>query len=182
MCDLEYLVSRDFTAVFCMEYGRQYDRYDVEDEMGAAIAPGLAGVDPIPEDGSKAAVKLSELLLRHDVDFGPLLCAAPLDPIPEWTVMQRLKHTPDRERYVALFEDYVAELFPDESSEVEIPFDVTFIKRKEANRFWQVLEWLRAIHLCNREPFQEAVFSSRARELKAAQASAPAPSDADVIT
>lgn len=201
VCDMEYLVSRDFTKVFCMGCGRQHDRYDVEDEIGAAIAPGLAGVIPIPEDTNKAAAKLSDLLLRHDVDFGSILFAAPLDPIPEWTVIQHLKNTPDRERYAALFEDYVAEyvhmtkeddvyvrevsmaeLFPDESPEVEIPFDVTFIKRKEATRFWQVLEWLRAIHLCNGEPFQEEVFGSRARELNAAKAAAPAPSEADVIS
>lgn len=69
-CGTELQVSRDFTKVFCMKCGSTWDRYVIEDILGYALSPSLAGQIPIRVQKSVEQDELETLMTHSQLDSG----------------------------------------------------------------------------------------------------------------
>ena len=77
-CDLELIVSRDFTKVFCRRCGDEWSVSDYEDILGGPISPSLAGRLPLIQDESGHATQLSQILEAEGVDYSTFFLVLPL--------------------------------------------------------------------------------------------------------
>lgn len=183
-CGVKLQVSADGTKVFCMRCGREWERFEFEDIMGAPIALGQLGMIPLPFDTSRTAQKLQAKLDAAGVDSGsPFIVVEDFsDPSPEEKErIAGMKPKPQRNAYVALYSDYLAkyiitgdqitvderpyaELVPgDDLESYQAPFSIA-LGRKDKKNFDQCLFDILHSFVINKKPYAPVLFGTAARD------------------
>lgn len=184
-CGVKLQVSADGTKVFCMRCGREWERFEFEDIMGAPIALGQLGMIPLPFDTSRTAQKLQEKLDAAGVDSGsPFIVVEDFsDPSPEEKDrISGMKPKPRRNAYVALYPDYLAkyvitgdqitvderpyaDLVPgDDLESYQAPFSIA-LGRKDKKNFDQYLFDILHSFVINKRPYAAPeLFGTAARD------------------
>lgn len=183
-CGVKLQASADGTKVFCMRCGREWERFEFEDIMGAPIALGQFGMIPLPFDTSRTAQKLQERLDSAGVDSGsPFIVVEDFsDPSPEEKErLAGMKPKPQRNAYVALYSDYLAryvitgdqiivderpyaDLVPgDDLESYKAPFSIA-LGRKDKKNFDQYLFDILHSFVINKKPYAPVLFGTAARD------------------
>jgi hypothetical protein len=189
-CEVEVQVSRDFTKIFCRRCGREWDRYQWEEDQGYALSPALAGLIPLKPDASRAAKKLVALQEANDIDASTPYLVIKLSEIVGKSAMQMFKEgwnskksadTPVR--FVAVCEDHVAlytfgsethavtEIMYSDLFAIEdwpLPFNDILDVNEQSKLANMLLEFL-GIFRANAAPYTKEVYGLAAQEIENSQ-------------
>lgn len=193
-CEVEVQVSRDFTKIFCRRCGREWDRYQWEEDQGYALSPGLAGLIPIKPDTSRAAKKLIALQEASDIDASTPYLVIKLSEIVGKSNMQLFKEGWNSNknagaplRFVAVCEDHVAlytfdsethsvtEIMHSDLFAIEdwpLPFKDILDANEQSKLANMLLEFV-GIFQANSTPYTKEIYGLAAQEIDNSQQKVP---------